>query len=233
MQKIKFHILIIFMLFFSFNNLLIINAQEANTPSINKLFDLPFEDLLKIPLTSSTFTPIEKMNEPASVTIITAEDIRNTPKRNLYDLIEVYVPGAIWMNHYDSPHLGFRGIINQRNDKFLVLVNGKMTNFKAHNGATNELENWDLDDIERIEVIRGSGSVIYGPGAVAAVINITTKKNNLSNNESYTEIKSNYYNQYKSLGFSLNGKYIISDDIKLCTYPLFNSNPFFGCVGFA
>lgn len=209
----------IILLFFWLIPLNIFSDESVNQSNeFNKLFDLPFEDLFKLQVNSSTFTKIEKLDEPASVTVITSEDIRNTPKRSLYDLLEVYVPGAIWMTHYDSPHIGFRGIINQRNDKFLVLVNGKMTNFKAHNGATNELENWDLDDIEKIEVVRGGGSVIYGPGAVAAVINITTKKNSILDNKNYTEIKSKFYNEYNSIGVSLNGKYDLSDDVKMFAF---------------
>ena len=59
--------------------------------------------------------------------------------------------------------------------KFLVNVNGVNVNIKAHYGARLELLNWELSDIERIEIIRGPGSVTYGPGAIGGVINIYTK----------------------------------------------------------
>ena len=71
--------------------------------------------------------------------------------------------------------LGMRGIISDRNLKFLVLVNGRNMNDPVHGGAYTEITNWDLNDIERVEVINGPGSVTYGPGAIAGVINITTK----------------------------------------------------------
>jgi outer membrane cobalamin receptor len=59
--------------------------------------------------------------------------------------------------------------------KFLVNVNGVNVNIKAHYGARLELLNWDLSDIARVEVVRGPGSVTYGPGAIGGVINIYTK----------------------------------------------------------
>lgn len=208
-QKLK----IIILLFIIANSLYSKNS-EKKVADADALFNMSFDELLNINVASSSFIRIDKIKEPASVTTITAEDIAITPSRNLYDLLEVYVPGAIWMTHYDGPHIGIRGIINQRNDKILLLVNGKNMNFKAHNGATSELENWDLSDIEKIEIIRGPGSVIYGPGAVEAVINITTKNFNTGNTSA--SLGANYPYQSKSGIFSINHQ--INDNIKLFAF---------------
>ena len=69
---------------------------------------------------------------PASVTIITSEDIARTPARNILDLMEVYVPGAMWMNHSAGPLPGIRGILVDRPYKFLVNVNGVNLNIKTY-----------------------------------------------------------------------------------------------------
>jgi outer membrane receptor protein involved in Fe transport len=152
---------------------------KATTPGarrLNELFDLSLEQVLNIPVrTLGTLAPTTQRKAPVSATIITAEDIRLTPHRNVLDLIEVYVPGAMVFPHSEGRQLGIRGIISDRNLKFLVLVNGRQMNDKAHGGAYTELTNWDLNDIERIEVIRGPGSVTYGPGAISGVINLITK----------------------------------------------------------
>lgn len=138
--------------------------------------DLSLEDLLTIKVdVPAALTQLTRLETPAATTVITAADIRLTPARNLYDLIEVYVPGAIWMNHELGPHLGIRGNIANRNYKYLLLVNGRVMNNSAYAGASSELEQWDLSDIERVEIISGPGSVTYGPGAVAGVISITTR----------------------------------------------------------
>jgi outer membrane receptor protein involved in Fe transport len=120
-------------------------------------------------------TRIAREDAPVSVTTLTAEDIRVTPARNLLDLIEAYVPGAMWQNHNEGPHPYIRGITSNRNDKFLLLLNGHPMNQKAHSGAVDEIFSWDLSDIERVEIIRGPGSVTYGPGAVMGVIRLTTR----------------------------------------------------------
>ncbi|MFA5157299.1 MAG: TonB-dependent receptor plug domain-containing protein [Candidatus Omnitrophota bacterium] len=127
------------------------------------------------PVVAGTLTEKNIKRSPVSSTIITSEMIEMTPVRNIYDLLEAYVPGLTYFTHFDSTHIGVRGFIVDRDYRSLLLLNGKLINQKATNGMTTELENWDLNDIERIEVIRGPGSVTYGPGAITSVINIITK----------------------------------------------------------
>ncbi len=180
----------------------------------DELFQLSFEELLDVKVESGNLTGLSNQMAPVSVTTISHSEISVTPARNLYDLIEIYVPGAIWMNHHDSPKLGIRGTISDRNDKFLLLVNGRNMNNIARNGATVELENWDLNDIERVDVIRGPGSVTYGPGAVSGVINIITK----TNNDSLKVVASAFHTYpYKSYGGNLS----YSDSISGLKYYLF------------
>jgi len=132
--------------------------------------------LLDIPVeTSGMLTKSTPQHAPVSMTVISKEDIAVTPARNIADLIEIYVPGAIWLSHL-NPRIGMRGIIADRNYKFLLLINGKNMNNKNSQGITLEIQNWDLNDIERLEIIRGPGSVTYGPGAIGGIINIITRQ---------------------------------------------------------
>ena len=176
-------------------------TQSPDTLKAKDLVDLSFEELLNVKIDIGTLTGIEQSKLPLSVTTITREDIRYTPARNIYDLIEIYVPGALWMNHNGGPHLAVRGLINEANYKYLLLVNGRNINTKAdHSGAKQELENWDMTDIEKIEIIRGPGSVTYGPGAVAGIISITTK--NADGNEGI-RLVTTYNPTYQSKGASV------------------------------
>ncbi|HLP14787.1 MAG TPA: TonB-dependent receptor plug domain-containing protein [Bacteroidota bacterium] len=138
------------------------------------LSEMSIEEVMSLKVATGSLTSLTKAKIPVSLTTITSEDIAVTPARNIADLIEIYVPGALWLNH-TSPRIGIRGVIIDRNYKILMLVNGKAMNQEGAQGATLELSNWDLNDIERIEIIRGPGSVTYGPGAIAGVINIITK----------------------------------------------------------
>ena len=151
-------------------------AQDS-TLQVPELMKLDLEDLLNLKVVGpGAITSISYDESPAASTVITSADIQNTPHRNIYDLLESYVPGAIWMGHEDGPHMGVRGVIVNRNYKYLLLLDGRNINNKGHFGAKSELEMWDLNDIERIEIIRGPGSVTYGAGAVGGVINIITKR---------------------------------------------------------
>ena len=144
---------------------------QQNTP----YFDMSFDELLNTEVYGpAALTKLSRLKTPASATTISEEDIKYSAARNIYDLIETYVPGAFWMNNENGPNLGMRGILVDYNYKYLLLVNNRAVNSKAHSGAKSELEQWDLSDIQRIEVVRGPGSVTYGPGAVAGVINIIT-----------------------------------------------------------
>lgn len=148
----------------------------AQMPSTASDIEAPEEMLFMNIAPVAMITKSSKENYvPASVTTITEEQISMTPARNIYDLIEVYVPGALLVTHAESPHIGIRGIISDRNYKMILLINGRNLNQNAHSGPEAELEQWDLHDIKKIEIIREPGSVTYGPGAIECVINITTK----------------------------------------------------------
>ena len=154
---------------------LLLNGQDDLFSEDDDLFSMSLEDLLNVEVETGNLTGITASKVPVSITTITSEDIDATPHRNLLDVIETYVPGAIWSTHNEGYHPGFRGIISDRNYKFLLRVNGVLMNQKAQAGAISENSLWDLDDIHKIEVVRGPGSVTYGPGAIMGVINITTK----------------------------------------------------------
>ena len=138
--------------------------------------ELSLSELMGLQNAIGTLTRMEKNKVPVSVTTITEEDIRMTPARNLLDLIEALVPGAMYTDHPEQARLGMRGVIVDRNYKFLLLVDGHLMNQKTHSGVVSEIQNWDMNDIKEIQIIRGPGSVTYGPGAVAGVVAITTKK---------------------------------------------------------
>ena len=172
-------------------------AQEE----LEDLFSLSLEELTQIKIAvPAALTKLAIREIPASITVITADDILNSAARNILDLIDIYVPGAFWTNHEKGPSLGFRGIVENRNLKYLLLLNNRNISNKGHFGAKSGLELWDLNDIEKIEIIRGPGSVTYGPGAVAGVINIMTKKVDLSKK---IEVSASYVDPYDSKGIAI------------------------------
>ena len=115
------------------------------------------------------------LEAPNSTTVITAEDIRLSGATSLPELLR-RVPGAeVMMMGTGSADLSFRGFNQRIANKVLVLVDGR-TEYQDFLGLTL----WgaipvELDDIERIEVIRGPGSALYGANAMLGVVNIITR----------------------------------------------------------
>lgn len=140
------------------------------------LLELNLEQLMQIQLDgSATLTPTAQRHMPAAVTSIDRQMIEQSGARSLFDLLEIYVPSFHYLpHHWEAPHMGMRGIIGDRDDKYLLVLNGRVLNEKTHYGALSERDLPMLGDIRKIDVVRGPGSVIYGPGAVSMVINIQT-----------------------------------------------------------
>jgi outer membrane receptor protein involved in Fe transport len=139
-------------------------------------FDMSLEELMTKEISSTaTLTQTSARMAPAAITTITAEQIQASGARSLFELLDIYVPNLQWIrHHWEADHLGLRGIINDREDKYLLLVNGRIMNERTHFGAVSERDLVMLRDINHIDVIRGPGSALYGPGAVSMVINIVT-----------------------------------------------------------
>jgi hypothetical protein len=125
--------------------------------------------------TAAALTETTRAAVPATITKITQEDIHTSGARDLFELLDIYVPNFQWIrHHWELGHMGLRGIISDREDKYLLLVNGRVMNDKTHFGAASERDIVLLDDIHHIDVIRGPGSSVVGPGAVSMVISIYT-----------------------------------------------------------
>lgn len=113
---------------------------------------------------------------PSTATVITARDIQAMAATDLRQVLES-VPGL----HVNvspisyTPLFYFRGIGSAYNPEVLVLVNGKKINTNFRGNPTLLLGGFPLENIARIEVIRGPGSALYGADAFSGVINIETK----------------------------------------------------------
>jgi iron complex outermembrane receptor protein len=140
------------------------------------LTEMSMEDLMNVEVASTaTLTDTKPRLVPAAVTTITADQVQGSGARSLFELLDIYVPNLQWIKQsWESDHLGLRGIINDRDDKYLLLVNGRVMNERTHYGALSERDIPLLGDIHHIDVVRGPGSALYGPGAISMVINIIT-----------------------------------------------------------
>jgi iron complex outermembrane receptor protein len=128
----------------------------------------------EIVVTAARF-PASLRHEPSSISVLTRQDIESNPAASLPELLAT-LPGVQVRNASGSPEyaIDLRGFGATGNQNTLVLLDGQRLN-------ENELVSikWTsipVEAIERIEVIRGAGAVMYGGGASGGVINIITRK---------------------------------------------------------
>jgi iron complex outermembrane receptor protein len=125
-----------------------------------------------------TASRIEKSikNVPRNVTVITSGDIEQAPSNNLVDLIarESGVNLRSFFGNDKQAVIDMRGMGDTAPSNVIVMVDGVRLNSPDLTGP--DFSSIPLDQVERIEIVRGAGSVIYGDGAVGGVINIITKE---------------------------------------------------------
>ncbi len=139
--------------------------------------NLSLAALLDIKLQTGSFLELDLAKSPLSMTVIERSRIRAAGSRNLTELLEVYVPGFTYMyNKWNGVTWGMRGVMTDRNSKFIVLVNGHKMNTEARDGFIQETLLPGMNEIERIEALRGPAGLVYGSGAIAGIINIVTRK---------------------------------------------------------
>ncbi len=139
------------------------------------VYALSLQELINTEINTGSLFAGSAKEAPSAITVIERDKIELSGAKNLANLLEQHVPGMMLMTHSEGNKIGLRGDIAAENYKLLLLINGKNITNMVYEGVITEIDQWELGDIERVEVIRGPGSVTYGTGAVAGVINIITK----------------------------------------------------------
>jgi iron complex outermembrane receptor protein len=111
---------------------------------------------------------------PSTISLITREDIRSSGATSLVDLLR-RVPGFdVYELKPAFPLVGARALTDDSNNLVLLLVDGREALVELAGFPLWAMLSFDIEEIERIEVIRGPGSTMYGANAFAAVVSVTT-----------------------------------------------------------
>jgi outer membrane receptor protein involved in Fe transport len=157
--------------------------------------ELNIEDLLNQEITIATKSKQKISEAPSIVTIITAEEIKNMGARSLRDILEI-VPGFEFSRQRIGAVLvGIRGTKDPRGTaKLLFLVDGVPYNTLMYGLSLFGGYELNMDAVERIEVIRGPGSALYGRNAFNGVVNVITKSaiNQENSGLQFTALGGNY-----------------------------------------
>ncbi len=151
-------------------------ARGQQPPPENPVKGLNLEQLATVEVTSVSKEPERAFRTPAAIYVITQEDIRRSGAKTIPDVLRL-VPGVevaqIDSNKYA---IGIRGFVGRLSKQVLVMIDGRSVYTPLFAGVYWEMQDTLLEDVDRIEVIRGPGGTIWGSNAINGVINIITRR---------------------------------------------------------
>lgn len=152
-----------------------IQADDEKNRSGQGLGGKSIEDLMNIEVTIASKRPQALTSVAAPIFVITQEDIRSSGATSIPELLRM-VPG-VEVAQLDSNKwaVSIRGFNSRFANKLLVLVDGRSVYTPLFSGVFWDGQDALLEDIDRIEVIRGPGGALWGANAVNGIINIITK----------------------------------------------------------
>lgn len=185
-----------------------------------KLHEMSLEKLLDMEVTSATKTKGFSVSKaPSVIRVFTRADIEKYNFRTVREVL-INVPG-VQMQVYRNGHdvAWFRGVKSRYNNKVLFLIDGVPVrdSYYGHSGIDEIIP---IEIIDRIEIINGPGSVLYGANAFAGVVNITTKSaRNTAKEQRAVRAAWGTYGTFKgSADFSAGNLYAFSDYYRTSGY---------------
>lgn len=149
--------------------------NPSSNPGSPSVADLSVEEILSLPVTSVGRKAQQVANSPAAVYVITQEEIRRSGAVTIPDVLRI-VPGLVVARISGNTWgISSRGGTRQFANKMQVMIDGRPVYNRFFSGVFWDSQDLLLEDIDRIEVIRGPGAVMWGSNAVNGVIHIITK----------------------------------------------------------
>lgn len=151
------------------------STQASTHSSARDFADLSLEELMMETVTSVSKREQRRTDSAAAVTVLTNDDLRRSGATTIPDALRM-VPG-LNVNSVNSSQwaVSARGFNQVFSNKLLVLMDGRSVYTPLFSGVYWDSLPTTLEDIDRIEVIRGPGATIWGANAVNGVINIVTR----------------------------------------------------------
>src|SRR5438270_5190494 len=149
----------------------------AQDPAVRDLTGLSVEELSSLRLSTASRHLDDSRKAPTAITVITSEEIQRYGWRTVADVLRS-VTGFYTAYDRDYSYVGVRGFLQSGdyNARVLLLIDGHRMNDKIYDSALVGTEfPLDLNLIDRVEVVRGPGSSLFGTNAEMAVINVFTR----------------------------------------------------------
>jgi len=153
-----------------------IPAVCAERYSADDLLSMKFEELVNVKVTTLSKREESYMSTAGAVFVISNDDIRRSGVRSIPDALRLAPGLQVSQTNANQFQVGIRGQTDFWTDLLLVMVDGRPIYNTTFSGVWWVAQNYPLEEIERIEIVRGPGGAIWGSNAVNGVINIITKQ---------------------------------------------------------
>jgi len=154
---------------------LVDNVWAQGPQKVPDVTTMSVEDLMNMQVTSVSKRTQKLADAAAAIFVLTQEDIRRSGATSIPEALRL-VPGLeVARIDENKWAIGSRGFNGRFDNKLLVLIDGRSVYTPLFSGVYWNIQDVMLEDLDRIEVIRGPGATLWGANAVDGVINIITK----------------------------------------------------------
>lgn len=157
-------------------NIAIANNTNLDKSANNPFLDLPIAELTKIEITSVSRRSQRLQDVASAVFVITQDDIRRSGATSIPEALRMAPGIQVDRIGTDKWAISIRGFNGRYANKLQVLIDGRSVYTPLFSGTFWEQQDTLMEDIERIEVIRGPAATVWGINSVNGVINVITKK---------------------------------------------------------
>ena len=192
----------------------IVSVGQIDTSGVNSLFEMSLTDLMNQKVITASKYDQSTAEAASSIGTITADDIKNFGYKTLGEVLNSQ-RGMYLSNDKNYSYVGSRGFSRPTdyNNRIVIMIDGHILNEAVYGSAFmgNEL-GINLDNVEKIEIIRGPGASVYGSGAMLNIVNIIMKKGTQTDGVTVSAGTGNYGKNDLSAVY---GKKIKNTDISL------------------
>jgi iron complex outermembrane recepter protein len=151
-------------------------AAQDERPKERDLTELSLEELSKMEVTSASRKEQRLEDVAAAVFVLRGEDLRRAGVRSIPEALRMAPGVQVARIDANKWSISIRGFADRFGNKLQVLMDGRSVYSPLFSGVFWDVQDTNIEDIDRIEVIRGPGASVWGANAVNGVINIITKK---------------------------------------------------------
>lgn len=181
-------------------------AASAQSNDFQDFSELDIMDLLNQKVVTASKRTQDTREAPAIVAVVTREEIRDMGTRTLLDVLRT-IPGIeVYITRYGQYQIAVRGIKTESSAGVKLLIDGHSVNDPFMGGAMTFFDDLLVENIKRVEIIRGPGSALYGANAFLAVINVITLTAHDFDGTEVTAGLGNYHTETATALFSQSNK---------------------------